>query len=351
VRTALVVGAGRSQIGEFSFIVGQMGRSLGFINESQYSLILAGAIVSITLNPFMLRLVDPVERQLRKYPQLWRLLERRQREADAQAAHMTFKDHVVIVGCGRVGRHIAETLGRLGVSRLVLEVDPARLDKLRELKVPVLYGDAANSEILQQASLGNARALIITLPDDAAALAVVEAAHVQAPRLHIIARASTWDGARNLRKSGATDVIRPELEGGVEIVRRTLLGLKLPMREVQRYTDLVRREGLDESERPSAEQARVLHDLIGAARDLEVGWIHVTEGSTLAGRTLAASNLRSTAGVSVIAIGRHGALISNPGPDEVLHIGDRVAVIGTPAHVIAAEAMLEPEASTGGQEH
>lgn len=228
--------------------------------------------------------------------------------------------------------------------RLIIEVDPMRIEKLRELKVPVLYGDAANSEILHEAALDRARALVVTLPDDAAALAVTATAHKWAPALHIVARASTWEAARHLRAAGATQIIRPELEGGVEIVRRTLLELKLPLREVQRYTDLVRREGLDEVERPSAANARVLDDLVGAARDLEVGWILVSERSPLANRTLAMSNLRATTGVSVIAIGRHETLVSNPGPDEVLHVGDRVAVIGTPAEVVAAEALFEPEA-------
>src|SRR5918996_1367486 len=75
-RTALVVAAGLSQIGEFSFIVGQSGLNLGVLDESQYSLILAGAIVSITLNPWMFRLVDPIERRLRRRPRLWARLNR-----------------------------------------------------------------------------------------------------------------------------------------------------------------------------------------------------------------------------------------------------------------------------------
>lgn len=242
VRTALVVGAGRSQIGEFSFIVGQTSLGLGFLTDAQYSLILAGAIASITLNPFMLRLVEPAERQLRHWTPVWNWLDRRRRRADTAPPAETLAGHVVIVGCGRVGRHVAETLGRIGIPRLVIEVDPRRLGKLRELGVPVLYGDAGNSEILERAGLPQARALIVTLPDDAAALAAVKTARGLAPGLHVVARASTWEGARHLRAAGATDVVRPELEGGVEIVRRTLLELQLPPQDVQRYTDLVRRD-------------------------------------------------------------------------------------------------------------
>jgi monovalent cation:H+ antiporter-2, CPA2 family len=239
-RTALIVAAGLSQIGEFSFIVGQSGLNLGVLDETQYSLILAGAIVSITLNPWMFRLVDPVERRLRQRPRLWARLNRHGPEIARPGEHMA--GHVVIIGCGRVGRHISEVLGRIGISRLVVESDVARAKRLQQLGIPVLFGDAANSEILSHAGLERARALAITVPDDAAALTIVAAARRLAPDLHVITRASTWEGARHLQDVGATAIVRPELEGGIEMVRRTLLALKFPAYDVQRYTDAVRRE-------------------------------------------------------------------------------------------------------------
>jgi len=334
-RTTLVLAAGRGQIGEFSFILGQSGVALGALTDSQYSLILAGAIVSITVNPLIMRAVEPAERWLRKRRALWQLLDRGPVETDAETAH-AHQDHVVIVGCGRVGRHIAETLKRLDIPRLVIESDPIRVEKLRELGVPVLYGEADNSEILAHASLSTARALVITLPDDAAALAVVATARKQAQGIDIIARASTWDGGKQLREYGV-EVVRPELEGGIEIVRRTLLELKLPVREIYRYADLIRHEGIDESERPSAEQARVLQDIVSATRDLEIGWIEVGPTSGLAGQRLADAGLREDAGISVVGIARPAGLVSNPGPDTVFEVGDKVAVIGTASQVAAAE--------------
>ena len=254
-------------------------------------------------------------------------------------------DHVVIVGCGRVGRHIAETLGRLKIPRLVVEADPARLKKLYELGVPVLYGDAGSSEILDHAGLEGARALVITLPDDAAALAVAITVRRRAPDLRIVARASTWDGAKRLKASGVTDIVRPELEGGVEIVRRTLLDLDLPMREVQRYTEIIRREGLDESERPSAEQARVLDHLLAAAKDLEVVWIEVGATSPLAGSTIGDSALRTRTGASIVGLVRAEGLVTNPGPEVTVRAGDRLALIGTPDHIQKAEVFIAQGAS------
>lgn len=336
--TAIVVALGRSQIGEFSFILGQAGVTLGLLTPEQYGLILAAAMISITLNPFVLRLVGPIERLLRRSPALWRAIDRH--GPDLPPPEATLANHVVIVGCGRVGRHIAEALGRLGIPRLIVEVDPGRIEKLRELGVPVLYGDAGNSEILSHAALDRARALVITLPDDAAALAVMETARALAPTLHVVARASTWDGGRRLSDAGATAVVRPELEGGVEIVRRTLLQLDLPVRDVHQYSELVRREGLGESTRPSDEQVRVLHDLVAAAQGLEVTWLTVEAGSPLAGRTIASSHLRSRTGASIVAISRASGLIPNPEPGVVIEEGDRLAVLGTTSQVDKANALI-----------
>ena len=336
--TVLVLAAGRGQIGEFSFILGQTGVTLGAITTEQYSLILAGAIVSITINPLFIRLIKPAERFLRRYPRVWRLIDKP--PIDLPDLQHDFENHVVIVGCGRVGRHIAEALGRLGIDRLVVEADPIRIEKLQELGVPVLYGDASSSDILTHADIERARAVVVTLPDDAAALVVVATVRRLTRTAPIVARASTWAAARELLKEGATQVVRPELEGGVEVVRRTLLDLDLPLREVQKYTDLVRREGLDESERLSADRVRVLDDLVHAVKDLEIGWLVLEEGSLLVGLTLADAGLRQTAGVSVVAIARGNTLIRNPDASEVFRPGDRVAVLGTPEQVQAAEAQF-----------
>ena len=338
-RTALVVGAGLSQIGEFSFIVGQSGLALGVLDETQYSLILAGAIVSITVNPWMFRLIDPIERSLKGRPRLWDRLNRHG-PVIARPAE-TLDRHIVIVGCGRVGRHIAEVLGQIGVPHLVVEADASRARRLQERGTPVLFGDAANSEILGTVALDRARALVVTVPDDSAALMVVAAARrrVPSPSLHIIARASTWEGARHLKDAGATDIVRPELEGGLEIMRRTLLGLEFPAQEIQRYADAVRSEGL-EALPARDDRAHVLEDLGHAMGGLEVGWFTVSDQSAIAGQTISDSNLRLRTGASIVAINRDSAVVSNPGPSERLAPGDRIAVIGSPTEVEDAGRLL-----------
>lgn len=338
-RTALILGAGRAQIGEFSFIVGQSGIALGLLSQEQYSLILAAAIVTITINPLLFRLIGPTERWLQSKPDLWRRLNRHGPAVPLPAETLT--GHVVIVGSGRVGRHLNEVLTPLAIPRLVVENDPTRLDKLRSLGVAVLYGDAASSEILQHARLDRARLLVVTLPDDVSALAVVQYARHLAPQLPIIVRASSYDGAKRLRDAGANEIVRPELEGGVAMVRQTLLDLDLAVNEIERYTDLVRREGMSEEEAPSPERARLLGDLMRAARHVEIRWVSLEATSVLAGKSLKESALRTRAGVSVVAVVRHTGLMHNPDPDTRLEAGDRLALIGSPEQVIAALPLFQ----------
>lgn len=346
-RTALVVAAGLSQIGEFSFILGQAGQALGLLTLDQYSLILAGALLSITVNPFMFRLVEPAEKFLRRFPRLWRVLDRHGPEAitDDQA----LRDHVVIIGWGRVGKHIVEVLGLIGVPRLVVEADADRVEALRQRNIPTLFGDAANSEILTHTGLERARALVVALPDEAATEIVVATARQIAPRLPIITRAVTETGVRRLAHLGAQDVIHPELEGGLELVRHTLLRLGYPLYEVQKYADTVRHEHYDLNVNTEEEHRR-LHDLMDAAQGIVVAWLELSQDSTLVGRTLAEADLRARTGASVVALRRGGRLIPNPKSLTVFQPGDRIGLIGDEAQIEAARQLMagpapQPEAS------
>jgi CPA2 family monovalent cation:H+ antiporter-2 len=342
LRTGLVVAAGLSQIGEFSFILGQAAVRLGILEGEQYSLLLSAALISITLNPVMFHLVDPLERRLLAWPWLRRWADR----TPAAQGDVVPKagDHVVIVGWGRVGGHIVDVLGRVGVPRLVVEVDVARAEELSKSGVPVLFGDAANSEVLDHAGLDRARALVVTVPDEAAAGLTVAAARRLAPDLPIVARAATQKGIRLLTSLGANDVIHPELEGGLQVVRHTLLRLGFPLREVQKYGDVVRQESYDVALN-TQEEHRALAQLLDAAQGVEIIWARVAEGSPFADRTLAEANLRARTGASVVAIHRDGTVLPGPAPETRLHPGDRVGLIGKAEDVEAAGALVREGAA------
>lgn len=351
-RTTLLLAAGLSQIGEFSFILGQEGMQLGLLDSSQYSLILAGALLSIILNTPMFRLVDGWERWLQGRPPIWKLLDRH--TPPPPLIEESIKGHVVIVGYGRVGHHIVDLMGELGIPHLVVESDSQRVEELAQRGVPALYGDAANSEILTHTSLAHARALVVTGPDEDANALIVTAARDLAPELPIIARAASEEGTKRLAQIGARDVILPELEGGLELVRHTLLQLGYPLQEIIRYTDAVRHDHYD-LHINTEEEHRLLHDLIDAANSIEIHWFRIPGGNPLIGQTLADANLRARTGASIVAILREGELKANPKSMTVFKPGDRIGLIGEQEEIESAERLLsvsgpEPEHSQGGVE-
>jgi CPA2 family monovalent cation:H+ antiporter-2 len=324
-RTTLVLAASLSQIGEFSFILGQEGMGLGLLDQAQYSLILAGALLSIILNTPMFRLIDPLESWLQKFPKVWKLLDRH--EPPPPLIEESIKDHVVIVGYGRVGRHIVNLLQQMAIPHLVVEADSQRVEELHEQGVPSLFGDAANSEVLSHAGLSRARALVVAGPDEDATALVVTTARDLAPELPIIARATSEEGTKRLTQLGAQDVIHPELEGGLEIVRHTLLQLGFPLQEIYRYTDAVRHDHYD-LQINSEEEHRLLHDLLDAANSIEIKWFRLPENNPLVGQTLADANLRAQTGASVVALLRAGQLMANPKSQTIFQPGDRIGLIG-----------------------
>ena len=337
-RTMLIVAAGLSQIGEFSFILGQAGVTLGLLTTEQYALILAGSLLSIMVNPLMFRSIKTVERVMQRMsPQLWERFD----QHPLQPADLALprEGHVVVVGYGRVGQHIVNVLERLGVPRLVIEIDSGRAAEFNARGIPTLFGDAANSDVLIHAGLERARALVVTLPDETATEMVVAAARKIAPNLPIIARAATTKGVGRLLHLGAHDVIHPELEGGLEVMRHTLLCLGYPATQVQGYTDAVRRDEYDTTVSSDAEH-QALDQMVRAARGIEIAWRLVSEQSPIVGQTLAEANIRARTGASVIALIRNQQLIANPKSSTVFQAGDLLGLIGDREQIAAAEQLL-----------
>jgi CPA2 family monovalent cation:H+ antiporter-2 len=334
-RTALVIGAGLSQIGEFSFIVGEAGVALGVLDTTQYSLILAVALVSIVVNTVMFRLVEPIGRALRARPRLWRALDRHGPSLPPLAERLS--GHVVIVGWGRVGRHVADVIGALGIQRLVIESNSALAEQLTRANVLTLFGEAGNSEILAHADLPDARALVLTVPDESTAALAIVAARRLAPHIPIVARAATEEGARHLSALGVEEVVRPEFEGGLQVLRRTLLMLDFPVRRIQEYVETIREAQTTSSD--TQDMSLRLIDRL-AASDLDLQWVPIADESPLARMTIAETSLRPKTGASIVALARGGELMTNPSPDHILLPSDDVAIIGTAQQLEAARLLF-----------
>jgi CPA2 family monovalent cation:H+ antiporter-2 len=317
----LAVGLGMFQIGEFSFLLAQRGFSSGALNQEQHWLILCATVISMALTPLLAGLTKPLYGLFKRFAGSSNPLE------TIHLPDQTLSDHVVVVGGGRVGQHVAKVLKQLEVPFVVIEVNHRRFEECKAARIPAIYGDAGQSLVLEAAGIEQARQLLITAPPIAQAQQIVLQTKRFHPGLDIVARAEGLEQMRVLYGLGVYMVILPELEAGLEIARQALLHLKMSIPVIQQYTDAIRRE-LYQPLVEGKEDARDFRLLENARNLLELAWEHLPAATSLAGRSLGELEIRRRTGVSVVGVLRKGCFLPNPDADFRFSGGDLVAVMG-----------------------
>ena len=221
----LTVGAGLAQIGEFSFIVGTVGRSLGLLPEDGFQLIVAGALLSITVNPLLLRTIEPLEARLRAMPAVARLMHWRAGplgELDV-ATQEGLRLHAIISGYGRVGRLIGPALERRGFGYVVITQQRREVDGLRARGIPAIFGDAANPDVMKMAQIDHARLVIVATSDPNETRLIVERAKALHPGMDFVVRTHSDTEAAHLRAMGGkVQAVHGERELAVQMARYAL---------------------------------------------------------------------------------------------------------------------------------
>lgn len=214
-RTALTIAASLAQIGEFAFILAGLGMALDLLPQAGQNLVLAGAIISIMLNPVLFTLL---EKYLDKTETLEEVLE------DEKQIPVDICNHALLVGFGRVGSLLGEKLMAQGVPLVVIETSRTRVDELRARGIRAVLGNAANEEIMNLAHLDCARWLLLTIPNGYEAGEIVASAREKCPNIEIIARAHYDDEVEYIVERGANQVVMGERE----IARAMLQLLETP---------------------------------------------------------------------------------------------------------------------------
>ncbi|QWT17532.1 cation:proton antiporter [Collinsella sp. zg1085] len=338
VSTSLTIAAGLSQIGEFSFIIGQTGMALGILSADQYALILGSAVISIALNSFVFKLERPLETYMHHVPVLQRLFERR--VSTFKEPPHDLQNHVVIVGYGTVGSVVADVLSELEVPVLVVERDLPTAELAEAAGIPVLVGDAANSEILRHAHVERARELVLTISRESSAVKIAYESLAMHAGLRIAARATTEDGLASLAEAGVVEAVRPELEGGIELLRHTLLDLDFKANQIQAFVDALRVRGYEAME-DSARSQRVqaFEQLMASFDEVNMRWVEVGR-CEVAGLTLTEINLRARTGAQAIAMRHQGLVMPIHDASAPLEAGDTLGLMGTNEQIDAAVVLL-----------
>lgn len=210
LNTALTVSASLAQIGEFSFILAGLGVSLGLLPREGMSLILAGAVISISLNHLVFQAIEPAQSWIRARSKLARTLERPDdplAELPMSVESREVTGHVVLVGYGRVGRRIGEALVEHGLRFVVAEQNRELVETLRKRGLHAVAGDASDPAVLVQAHIARARMLVIATPDTLRARRMIEIARMLNPRVETLVRTHSDEEAALLRNENAAGTV------------------------------------------------------------------------------------------------------------------------------------------------
>jgi CPA2 family monovalent cation:H+ antiporter-2 len=215
LNTALTVAASLAQIGEFSFILAGLGLSLGLLPAEGMSLVLAGALISIALNPFLFAAIQPFRRWALKRSAFARRLEQRQdpyAELPMSTECKYLEGQVVLVGYGRVGRRIAQVLEARGIPYVVAEQNRELVEDLRKAGLVAVSGNAAEPAVLIQAHIADAALLVVATPDPFSVRQMADVARTLNPDIEIVLRTHSEEESRLLRNEGLCTVFFGEEE-------------------------------------------------------------------------------------------------------------------------------------------
>ena len=329
-RAAIMTGVALAQVGEFSFILAQVGLEDKLLSGPPYQIFLAVSVCSMIITPLLMQLSPHLARRVEAFQRLhhWFPGKTTAHVLEAEGRHLRIKDHVIIVGYGLNGRNLARVLSETEVPYIALDLDGDTVRREAQHGLPLYYGDATNPNVLRHVKIEDARVLVVAISDPFMTRRAVQVARGLNPKIHIVVRTRYLRELEELHQLGVDDVVPEEFETSIEIFALVLRTYNMPPDFVMRKAEQVRREGyalLRRSELP--EMAHHLRG--GTLAEVEVETCRIEAQSPAEGKTIGQLALRHRAGVSIIAFTRNGVTESNPAEKTVLTAGDVVVLLGT----------------------
>jgi CPA2 family monovalent cation:H+ antiporter-2 len=259
---AVGVAVALAQIGEFSFILASLGRQLGVLPAIANDTLIAAAIVSISINPLLYRMVDPVAHWLAARPRVARWFGRRGRQASESAndrdEERSSRHRAVVVGYGPVGRTVARLLQENDIEPTIIDLNLEVVQRLRNRGMDAIYGDAAKRETLKGAGLARADTFILSSSGLVGSEEIIRLARELNPDVRVLARAVYVSELRRLLAAGADEVFSDEGEVALGFTVAVLRELGATPEQIDREqervrTDLFGGEPPAESNQPASE--------------------------------------------------------------------------------------------------
>lgn len=332
MRAAVTTSMDLAQVGEFSFVLAAQGLAAGLFNMDNYQTFLAVSVLTMMLTPGMIALAPRVAD---------RLTRKSLPEAEGDARKETPEDHLVIIGFGISGKHMANAAKESGIPYRILEMNPETVNRYRD-KEPISHGDASQPVVLEHLGVPTARAMAIVISDPAAVRNITMEARKLNPNLYIVARTRFVTEIGPLHRLGANDVVSEEFEGSIEVFSQILSQYLVPRQDIENLASHLRMANYRMIRRMSA-AVDSLGEVAGRLPDMGVQALRLVAHSPLVGVSLAKSDLRPRYGLTVVAVMRDKEIIASPGPDFVFQAGDIVYLFGKKEKFHLVRQLFQPK--------
>jgi CPA2 family monovalent cation:H+ antiporter-2 len=330
--TALRTGLFLAQAGEFGFVLLTLGADGGLVAPQWVSPVLASMVLSMIATPFIIQYSNRIVSRLSASD--WML----QSVALTSIARKSIaaEAHVIICGYGRSGQNLARLLDVERIPYMALDLDPDRVRQAAAAGQSVVFGDAARLKSLMAAGLARASAVVVTYPDTASALKILQVVRSHAPQVPVVVRTVDDADLDRLKAAGATEVVPEAIEGSLMLASHALALVGVPMRRVIRITRDARDarygllrgyfHGADDDTVEERQQARLTSVTLPAA-------------APCLGRPLADQALHAV-GVQVVSVRRASGPVQDGHDGMVLSAGDTLVLSGLPEALALAEEKL-----------
>lgn len=318
LRIAVLTGLALAQVGEFSFVLAQIGSNYNLLSYDAYNIFLASTIFTMILTPFIIKASPRLSMNSANY----------ELKGISGQVNQKLSAHVIIAGFGLNGSNLARVLKETGIPYIIAELNPDTVKREKAKGEKILYGDISKEEILRAVSIEKANIIVFAISDPAITKSSLSLAKKINPKVYALVRTRYINEVDELKKLGADEVIPEEFETALQIFRKVLEKYHIPLNVIMQQTTMLRQESYSLLRKEGVDIGSFVHLDEILAQGLTESFYVSTENKFI-GRNLSEINLRAETDATIIAIVRGGKTISNPSGKEILKAADTLVIYGT----------------------
>ncbi|MBQ7608315.1 MAG: cation:proton antiporter [Desulfovibrionaceae bacterium] len=313
IKVAIIVSLSLAQVGEFAFVLAKQGMEANFFSPLAYQLFLATSVISMIITPGLILVA----------PRLGEFVQKRfgKTKEEAEAPVYERDDHLIIVGFGISGKHLAHVAKESNIPYVILEMNPETVKKNASTQ-PILHGDASQPVVLEHLGITKARIMAIVISDPSAVRAITTEARHMNPNLYIVARTRFVTEIAPLTRLGANVVISEEFESSIEVFNTVLSQYLVPRQDIDAFAAEIRQKNYRMIRRMTYTSSEKFDAIMSSIPDSSLQAMRINKESSLCGISLAESALRQKYGVTVVGLMRGGKTMAPVDPKLVFEPND-----------------------------